>query len=114
MLRVSWFPRVGVSWFGQGNFANLVWKILTIVYGWRRLRLWGMQITDEALRVLAGMPLSELGLVSCNFLSDAGLVHLQKLPLRRLRVWGCKNVTPAGVEALKLAVQVRSLNPFCS
>lgn len=68
----------------------------------------GTQITDESLRILAGLPrLETLEFENCAGISDDGVRELTRLPrLRRLTVWSCVNVegkwtdsVPPGVDA---------------
>jgi hypothetical protein len=68
----------------------------------------GTQITDDSLRLLAGLPrLETVGFTNCDFITDDGMRELARLPrLRSVSVGSCVRVTgawltsmPAGVEA---------------
>jgi hypothetical protein len=68
----------------------------------------GTQITDDSLRILAGLPrLGTVELTNCDYITDEGMRELARLPrLRRVSVGSCVRVTgawltsmPAGVEA---------------
>ncbi len=68
----------------------------------------GTQITDESLRILAGLPrLETVELTNCDHVTDEGMRELARLPhLRRVSDGSCVRVTgswltsmPAGVEA---------------
>lgn len=68
----------------------------------------GTQITDDSLRILAGIPtLERIGLENCWWISDDGLRALASLPrLRAVSAWSCSHVRgdwtrtmPPGVEA---------------
>jgi hypothetical protein len=68
----------------------------------------GTQITDESLRMLAGLPrLESLAFTNCDFITDEGMRALAALPrLRRVSDGSCPRVTgawlasmPAGVDA---------------
>src|SRR5262245_7269544 len=68
----------------------------------------GTQITDDSLRILAGLPrLETIAFTNCDFITDDGMRALAALPrLRRVSDGSCVRVTgdwlasmPAGVEA---------------
>ena len=66
------------------------------------------QITDRSLEILGRMTsLEEVTLSACHFISDAGLVHLARLPrLRNVSVDATARVSRAGVAVFPASVQV--------
>ena len=66
------------------------------------------QITDRSLEILGGMTsLEEVTLSACNFISNAGLVHLARLPrLRSVSVDATAHVSRAGIAVFPASVQV--------
>src|SRR5262249_50053673 len=66
------------------------------------------QITDRSLEILGGMAsLEEVELSACAGISDAGLVHLTRLPrLRKLSVGPPARVTRAGIAVFPAHVRV--------
>lgn len=68
----------------------------------------GLESPSGALAPLAAMPLTDLNL-KWSTISDAGLALLRGLPLTRLNLAGCNNLTPAGLEALK-GLRLRALS----
>ncbi len=71
----------------------------------KALRLAGTAVTDKNLRTVAvATSLTWLDLDQ-TAITDDGLRHLQKLTnLRRLRLSGCRNISPEGVVRLKKAL----------
>ncbi len=78
--------------------------------GLREYSAFGTQITDESLRILAGVPTIEaLGFESCGGITDAGLREVAQLPrLRRISVWDCVKVTGAWTDAVRPGVEAKS------
>ena len=70
----------------------------------------GTQITDESLRILAGLPgLETLEFENCAGISDDGVRELTRLPrLRRLTVWSCVNVTGTWVASVPRGIDAKS------
>lgn len=70
----------------------------------------GTQITDESLRILAGVPtLETLEFENCAGLTDDGLRELAKLPrLRKVSAWSCVNVKGTWVDAAPPGVEAKS------
>lgn len=70
----------------------------------------GTQITDESLRMLAGIPtLETLEFENCAGITDNGLLELAKLPqLRKLSAWSCVNVKGEWLDAVPPAVEAKS------
>jgi hypothetical protein len=70
----------------------------------------GTQITDESLRILAGLPaLEELAFENCAGITDAGLREVAKLPrLRKVSAWSCVNVNGAWLDAVPAGVEAKS------
>jgi hypothetical protein len=70
----------------------------------------GTQITDESLRILAGLPrLETLEFENCAGISDDGVRELTRLPrLRRLTVWSCVNVEGKWIDSVPQGVDARS------
>jgi hypothetical protein len=66
------------------------------------------QITDRSLEILGGMTsLEEVELSACAGISDAGLVHLARLPqLRKVSVDATARITRAGITAFPAHVRV--------
>jgi hypothetical protein len=66
------------------------------------------QITDRSLEILGGMTsLEEVELSACAGISDAGLVHLARLPrLKKVSVDATARVTRAGIAAFPTNVRV--------
>ena len=60
----------------------------------------GTQITDESLRILAGLPrLETVAFTNCDFITDDGLRDLATLPrLRRVSAGSCVRVTGAWLD----------------
>jgi hypothetical protein len=70
----------------------------------------GTQITDESLRILAGLPrLETLEFENCAGISDDGVRELTRLPrLRRLTVWSCVNVEGKWIDSVPPGVAAKS------
>jgi hypothetical protein len=70
----------------------------------------GTQITDESLRILAGLAAIEtVELENCAGITDAGLRELARSPrLRRLSVWSCMNVNGSWVADAAPGLEVKS------
>jgi hypothetical protein len=66
------------------------------------------QITDRSLEILGGMTsLEEVTLSACAGISDAGLVHLARLPrLKKVAVDASARVTRAGIAVFPADVSV--------
>jgi hypothetical protein len=66
------------------------------------------QITDRSLEILGGMTsLEEVQLSACANISDAGLVHIARLPrLRKVSVDATNRVTRAGIVVFPASVHV--------
>jgi hypothetical protein len=69
----------------------------------------GTQITDEALRVLAGLPrLEDVALTNCDWITDDGIRELARLPrLRRVSDGSCMRVTGAWLTSMPEGVGAR-------
>jgi hypothetical protein len=70
----------------------------------------GTQITDESLRILAGLPrLETLEFENCAGISDDGVRELTRLPrLRRLTVWSCFNVKGTWIDSVPRGIEAKS------
>lgn len=88
---------------GDGATRHLRGHPTLVDYG-----AFGTQITDESLRILAGLPtLETLAFTNCDFITDEGLRELARLPrLRKVSTGSCIRVSgtwltsmPAGVDA---------------
>lgn len=62
----------------------------------RRLVLSDLDLNDDHLEVLRGMPLEKLDLLNNRQITDVGLSYLRGLPLKRLNIAGCPNLTEVG------------------
>jgi hypothetical protein len=69
----------------------------------------GTQITDESLRILAGLPrLEKVELTNCDFVTDEGMRALATLPrLRQVSTGSCIRVTGAWVASMPAGVVAR-------
>jgi hypothetical protein len=70
----------------------------------------GTQITDESLRILAGLPrLETVELENCAGITDDGLRALTRLPrLRRVSAWSCGNVKGRWIDSVPPGVDAKS------
>jgi hypothetical protein len=70
----------------------------------------GTQITDESLRILAGLhTLETLEFENCAALTDEGLRAVATLPrLRRVSTWSCVNVRATWLDAMRPSVDAKS------
>jgi hypothetical protein len=70
----------------------------------------GTQISDESLRILAGLPaLETIELESCAWITDAGLREVARHPsVRRLSVWDCVRVEGTWTDAVRPGVEAKS------
>jgi hypothetical protein len=58
-------------------------------------------LTDAGVVHLQQLPLQYLDLSCCGEITDAGLAYLQNLPLQHLTVLGCEWLTDAGLAHLR-------------
>ncbi|MPZ19145.1 MAG: hypothetical protein GEV06_14705 [Luteitalea sp.] len=70
----------------------------------------GTQITDESLRILAGLPtLETLDFESCAGITDTGLRELTRLPrVRRISVWDCVSVKGTWTDSVGPSIEAKS------
>lgn len=59
------------------------------------------KLTEAGLRHLRGLPLTKLDLLCCAQMSDMGLQHLRDIPLASLNLGWCRQISDLGLEALK-------------